>query len=229
MCWVTPNLSASSATDVKPWQNLTVSAGRFEGSPILFGARKTPEVSRVEPNLSAHLKGSSLRDQADRLRPRSVGRSHRPAGSWAYDHGVAAHLSLQRTHLRSGADDCLGSRHSDLTCAVFQGLALPQAARTSVLRGGTCSATEKLDFSRRYLLSPSHPTSVAWMTQPSGSSQRQGLRISRESSDSKRFPRETQTSSLRTRQRQELSGRLAQWCDYQERHSGFGHRLAVRT
>lgn len=151
MCWVTPNLSASSATDVKPWQ-----AGPFRryGSrdrESRSGHARRLKFSRVEPNLSAHLKDSSLRDQADRLRPCSAGCSHRLAGSWAYDHGVAAHLSLQRAHLRSGADDCLGSRHSDLTCAVSQGLALPQAARTSVLRGGTCSTTEKLAFSRRYL------------------------------------------------------------------------------
>jgi len=44
MCWVAPNLSAPSATDVKPWQRLNASAPRFEGSRILFGARKTPEI-----------------------------------------------------------------------------------------------------------------------------------------------------------------------------------------
>jgi hypothetical protein len=55
----------------------------------------------------------------------------------------------------------------------------------------------------------SHPTPVAWTTQPSGSSQRQGLRISRESSDSKRLPRESQPGSLSTRQRTAPSGTSA--------------------
>jgi hypothetical protein len=32
--------------------------------------------------------------------PRLAGESHRLAGSWAYDHGVAAHLSPQRAHPR---------------------------------------------------------------------------------------------------------------------------------
>lgn len=37
-----------------------------------------------------------------------VGESHRPVGAWAYDHGVAAHLSLQRGHTRNCVDESLG-------------------------------------------------------------------------------------------------------------------------
>lgn len=93
MCWVAPNLSAPSAMDVKPWQSLNASAPRFEGPQILFGARKTPQVlaGRAKPQCSPQ--GFVLEGSDRPAPPRSVGQSHRPAGSWAYDHGVAAHLS----------------------------------------------------------------------------------------------------------------------------------------
>lgn len=54
--------------------------------------------------------------------PRPVGESHRLAGSWAYDHGVAAHLSLQRPHLAQTVLTIVSAiRHAALVCAAGRG------------------------------------------------------------------------------------------------------------
>jgi len=199
-CWVVPNLSAPSAWDVKLWQSLNASAPRFEGPQSRSGHARRLKFSRVEPNLSAHLKDSSWRDQADRLRRAlSASRTDRPVRgpmTTGLQHTLAA--------TRASALRCCRLsrlRHADLTCAVYQGLALPQAARTSRLRGETSFRQAVFGLPANFgshaaLRSSTPPAPVAWTAQPSGSPKRQGLRMSRESSDSKRFPPDSQTSSL---------------------------------
>jgi hypothetical protein len=233
MCWVAPNLSAPSAMDVKPWQSLNASAPRFEGPQILFGARKTPQVlaGRAKPQCSPQ--GFVLEGSDRPAPPRSVGQSHRPAGSWAYDHGVAAHLScdasIRVTMLSSvSAFDILIRPVRSI-----RGWPYLRLRELRVCAAKLVFARQSSDCQRTSVRTPLFgaappPTPVAWTAQPSGSPQRQGLRMSRESSDSKR--------SLRIRKRVpcELGSvtrlrALTQWCIYQERHSGFGHRPAVRT
>jgi hypothetical protein len=72
--------------------------------PERFGAqvRRTANPVRGTQDASSSRGSSQTSVLPSRIRPRgirqtglprSVGQSHRPAGSWAYDHGVAAHLS----------------------------------------------------------------------------------------------------------------------------------------
>lgn len=113
---------APSATDVKPWQ-----AGRFgdrsEGWRIPFGARRDA-LSRCGLSLtSGSPVDTVLWDQGRPAMSRPAGGSHRLAGSWAYDHGVAAHLSLQRGAPRNPMvlTAVSATRHSVLDCAFGRG------------------------------------------------------------------------------------------------------------
>ena len=53
--------------------------------------------------------------------PRSDGESHRLAGSWAYDHGVAANLSCNASTRVNVLTIVSAIRHSVLACAAGRG------------------------------------------------------------------------------------------------------------
>jgi len=92
-----------------------------------------------------------------------------------------------------------------------------------VTPGGTCSASARL-------FGAAHPTNSGCVDGAAS-----GLATAARSSDKPRvfglkaipsgFANEFLVNSAARR----AFGQLAQWCDYQERHSGFGHRPAVRT
>lgn len=110
---------APSATDVKPWQAGRF-GGRFEGPRIPLGACRTPEVSagRARPQAPLRLRPLGIR-QARFTAP--VSKSHRLAGSWAYDHGVAANLSCNASTRVIVLTIVSAIRHSVQACAAGRG------------------------------------------------------------------------------------------------------------
>lgn len=83
---------APSATDVKPWQTLPLRRVGARERETPRGWQERPKSLRVESNLRLPF-GSGREGSARPVLPRLGRRLHRPAGSWANDHGVAADLS----------------------------------------------------------------------------------------------------------------------------------------
>jgi hypothetical protein len=110
---------APSATDVKPWQAGRF-GGRFEGSRIPLGACRDALSFRGSSQTSGSPSAPSARDQAGRFTaPGSE--SHRLAGSWANDHGVAAHLSCNASTRVNVLTIVSAIRQAVLACAAGRG------------------------------------------------------------------------------------------------------------
>lgn len=110
---------APSATDVKPWQAGRF-GGRFEGPRIPLGACRDALSFRGSSQTSGSPSAPSARDQAGRFTAPGS-KSHRLAGSWANDHGVAAHLSCNASTRINVLTIVSAIRQAVLACAAGRG------------------------------------------------------------------------------------------------------------
>jgi hypothetical protein len=111
---------APSATDVKPWQSQPLRRKVSRDRESRSGHAETPEVSagRAKPQAPLRLRPLGIR-QARFTEPGS--KSHRLAGSWANDHGVAAHLSCNASTRVNVLTIVSAIRQAVLACAAGRG------------------------------------------------------------------------------------------------------------